>query len=145
MKEPVIFFNSRSEIVRREISLPSGKQIVIGTSCPEYKTEDPEEIDFLSRLFGVGCRKLSDSEFRLFMTSSYNDLPHVERKNITPEELEAFMASPAHEELIVEKLRAKGYTLEKKSEDFTSGIPEVSKEFTAPKNPTRGKKSGDKK
>ena len=131
--KPLVFFNSRAEVVRREIVFPSKKKIVISRESPEYTTADKEEIDFLSKVFGIGVRALNEKEYTLYMTSRFEDMPHVEKKEITSSDLEVYLASTAHEKLVIELLRSKGYEISKKAEDFSealSGVPKATKTKT---------------
>lgn len=138
--KPLVFFNSRAEVVRREIVFPSKKKIVISRESPEYTTADKEEIDFLSKVFGIGVRALNEKEYTLYMTSRFEDMPHVEKKEISSSDLEAYLASTAHEKLVIELLRSKGYEISKKAEDFSealSGVPEAT--TTKPRKTTKKK------
>lgn len=133
--EPVTFFNSRPEISRREITLPSGKKIVLSRQTPHYRTEDKDEIEFLSKVSFVGARKLDDAEYRIWMTSEYSKLPNLEKRDISSEDIEAYVANGAYEDTIIKALRAKGYTVELKSKQFAKSVPSASTEFTAEKKP----------
>ena len=138
--EPITFFNSRPEISRREIILQSGKKIVLSRETPNYRTEDKDEIEFLSKLSFVGARKLTDAEYRIWMTSEYSKLPNLEKREVTKEDIEAYVANEAHEDVVLKALRAKGYTVELKSKQFTKDVPNASTEFTAEKKPNSGSK-----
>ena len=145
--KPLIFFNSRSEVSRREITFPNGKKIVISREIPEYRTSDPEEIDFLSKQFAIGCRSLTDKEYVLHMTALFEDMPNVERSNLTREDIDGYLSSTAHEKLVIQRLRAKGYTVVKKIEDAAEGlskVPEQSEIIHKPK-PKRTTKAAAKK
>lgn len=122
MIEPLYFFNSRHEVVQRGITFPSGKSIVLNRTNNEYMTEDPEEIEFLSKLQYIGCRKMSDAEFRGYMTSKDEDLPRIGKKITCIEDIAQYMAPDALEKTIVSFLREKGYTIEKKKEDSIDGV-----------------------
>ena len=152
MNRPIIFFNSRQEIIRREITLPSGKKIVLSRECTTYKTDNPEEIEFMSKLAYIGAREVDDKEYVIYLTSKYSDMPNVDRVGLTNEDLEQYMANTETEKMIVDKLREKGYTIEAKAESAAKliGIPvpekpviQVKPKLTKP-NP-RAKKSDPKK
>ena len=145
MNRPIIFFNSRPEIVRREITLPSGKKIVLSRECTTYKTDNPEEIEFMSKLAYIGAREVDDKEYVIYLTSKYSDMPNVDRVGLTNEDLEQYMANTETEKMIVDKLREKGYTIEAKAENAAKliDIPVPEKPVIKPK--PKAKKSDPKK
>jgi len=153
MKRPIIFYNSRPEIVRRDITLPSGKQVVLSRESRTYKTDDPEEIEFLSKQAYIGAREVDDKEFIIYLTSRYQDMPNVERVGLTLEEMEKYLSTTETEKMIVQALRDKGYTVEAKADAIAESIDipkpapsvEVKPKVVKPKAKPKAKKSDPKK
>lgn len=146
MKEPIIFFNSRYGTLYRSIILPNGKKIVLSETSREYRTSDPDEIEFLSKLSGIGSRKINEAEYRLWITTNISQLPHTEADINSITDIEEFIRT-GQEEAIIAALRKKGYTVQLKTNEQTEQLGLSSKtEFSAPSQPKkRPKKAGDGK
>lgn len=128
--EPLIFFNSRQEITKREITFPSGKKIVISAKHPEYQTDDPEEIEFLSDVFAIGCRKLNEQEYTGYLSARFEDMPHIHKRPVQ-ENIDKYTAITESEKHLVELLKEKGYTVYKRTERVrktaSKGTPKAKK------------------
>jgi len=111
MQEPCIFYLASGDIAKYNITLPNGKCVSLIRNG-KYQTCDPDEIDFLTRQKGLGCKKLDDAEFRVWVTKHYNSLPVVENKDIkTLEDVEEFITRVGMEPLIVQALKLRGYNV----------------------------------
>ena len=116
MQEPMIFGPSREEISVMTIALPSGKIIEIKRGST-YRTEDPEEIEFLSKLSGVFCRKVTDSEFRTWAMAKLDSMPSVDNPQIkTVEDVAEYLWKDPIERLVMDHLKNLGYIVTKPDE-----------------------------
>ena len=112
--EPIIFYLAAPEVVQYSVKLPSGK-IVLLKRGEDYKTEDAEEIEFLSKQRYFGARKLDDKEFRIWATLRYKNVPTVDKVIEDKSYVEAMVWNSETEEYAVNKLKENGYTVYKKS------------------------------
>ncbi len=109
--EPVKLYTPAMDILAYEIVFPSGKKISLGRGkC--HLTADPEEIEFASRLKGVGVAALNDAEFRTYVTN-LGPIPNVENKSLTNEQADEFRWTADQEEKVVTALRTRGYSVRK--------------------------------
>jgi len=105
---PKIFFISRTDIVNISIALPNGKNLMLTTDS-SYQTDDPEEIDFLSQIKGVGCRDLNDKEFKGWATAQFDRLPSIDKNISSPEEVREFLWHDTEETIAKSSLQANGW------------------------------------
>jgi hypothetical protein len=114
MKEPLMFYIARTDIASINVKLPDGKMLEFGTKT-SYQTTDESEIQFLTGVKGLGCRKFTDKEYRGWATAKYEQMPHIGRTDIsTIEDVEAYLWRPAFEKIIIEFLKTKDYLVTKK-------------------------------
>lgn len=145
MQVPVTYYNSRYGVIRRSISLPNGKVIVLCSSTPEYTTSDPEEIAFLSGVSFLGSKTASDSEVHAALAKNYDNIPSIHSPVKSVEEIFEHTPFSVFENIAIERLRENGYTVEKKNQDGVHGVldapppPSVSLEdqasMTKPRTP----------
>lgn len=112
--EPKVAYLANPEIVKYDIKFPSGKIITL-TPNKTYKTEDADELDFLSKQKGIGLGKMNDKEFRMWATLQFDRIPTVYNDNIKDKkDVEEFVWSSEYENEIVQKLKDNGYIIYKK-------------------------------
>jgi len=116
--EPLIFFLADSAISKMTVTLPSGKQLLFDKGENRmYKTDDPEEIKFLTTsVKRLGARKLSDKEYRLHTARLFDNLPLVTKDIKTIEQVEKYLWNTEFERLVISILRQKGYTVASQTE-----------------------------
>lgn len=153
MKEPKIFFVARHEIAEMGITFPSGK-IITMVRGGTYQTEDPEEIDFLLEVKGIGYRDLDDKEFKSWVQTRYQDLPRIDHPEIkTVEDVAEFLWKDPIDKLILMHLEKNGYIVTHPKPEGTqaldldqpiSNAPLASGKPKSSKPKTGTKKSGKK-
>ena len=144
---PKIFFISRTDIVNISIALPNGKNLMLTTDS-SYQTDDPEEIDFLSQIKGVGCRDLNDKEFKGWATAQFDRLPSIDKNISSPEEVREFLWHDTEETIAKSSLQANGWMtghIWKKEDDVELSPEELNEVFPPDEEMPKPKKTAPKK
>ena len=107
--EPIVFFLSRQNVISYQVKLPNGDGVLF-TPVKGYTTSDPEEIDFLSQQKAIGARRITDSEYRLWATKKFSELPTYDNDLISKDEIAEFLLSSPQEVLLKSILESAGYS-----------------------------------
>lgn len=144
---PKIFFISRTDIVNISIALPNGKNLMLTTDS-SYQTDDPEEINFLSQIKGVGCRDLNGEEFKGWATAQFDRLPSIDKNISSPEEVREFLWHDTEETIAKSSLQANGWMtghIWKKEDDVELSPEELNEVFPLDEEKPKPKKTAPKK
>lgn len=106
---------SKRNAIKGEFKLPNNKVIVIKRG-KEYITADQTELDFFSKQKAVIIMDLNDQEFLSYAAKNPLDLPTVQNRSLTIEDVIDKKLSTDEEEAVVNKLKDMGYTIYKRKD-----------------------------